>query len=244
MKRIASYIALLALTCFLQPVLAQENRLVTSVSGERGDCGLLFPSDGTLCAFLQSDFLTGAAPLPNARSNSSYDSSRVARPKILEFYASWADTCTRLKPCIERLKQQYGDRVEFLSYDVDDPASRPLIEQYEVCPIPTVLFISARNEVVAYSVGCCSQERVMDKNISKILPIPDKSSVGGTKPAQRNPVGARPRPIVRKTASSKRLTRVDRIRGVKNLRGNKPSLCVHSIPTRSAGAKMIGLSKK
>lgn len=107
--------------------------------------------------------------------------SRKLKPRVLEFYAAWAEPCVRLKPVIERLKGEYGGEVDFVSYDVDDPSCRKIIDKYEVSPIPTLVFLNEKNEVMAYSIGCCSETRIIDKNMSKILPIPiQKTQLTGT----------------------------------------------------------------
>lgn len=92
------------------------------------------------------------------------------RPKVLEFYADWADSCIRLKPMLERLKEQYGSLIDFQSIDVDDPASAPLVEQYEVSPIPALIFVDNSNQVVAYSIGYSSEERIFERELTKIVP--------------------------------------------------------------------------
>lgn len=77
----------------------------------------------------------------------------MPKPKILEFYASWCEPCKQLKPLMEKVKNEYGDQVEFLSYNVDDPEVEKVVEDYEVSPIPTLIFLDQSNQVVTYSIG-------------------------------------------------------------------------------------------
>lgn len=93
----------------------------------------------------------------------------TAKPRVLEFYASWAAPCQKLQPAMDRAKSEYGKDVEFDSYDVDDPAARALVNEYEVCPIPTLIFIDSNNKICGYSIGCTSDRPVRD-GIAKILP--------------------------------------------------------------------------
>lgn len=92
----------------------------------------------------------------------------AAKPKILEFYASWCDPCKQLKPFIAKLKDQYGEQVEVISYNVDDPNTEKIVEDYEVSPIPTLIFLDGSNQVVSYSVGY-SGEAGLQKGLKKIL---------------------------------------------------------------------------
>ena len=95
-------------------------------------------------------------------------SGAESRPKILEFYASWCEPCKQLKPLMEKVKSQYGDQVEFISYNVDDPEVEKIVEDYEVSPIPTLIFLDDANQVVTYSVGY-SGEAGLQKGLKKIL---------------------------------------------------------------------------
>lgn len=92
-----------------------------------------------------------------------------AKPKVLEFYASWCDPCNKLKPIVEKAKETYGDKVEFIRYNIDDPKAEKIIEDYEVSPIPTLIFLDSSNQVITYSVGY-SGENGLKSGIKKILP--------------------------------------------------------------------------
>lgn len=92
----------------------------------------------------------------------------AAKPKVLEFYAAWCQPCKMLKPLIEKAKTEYADKVEFVSYNVDDPKTEKLIEDYEVSPIPTLIFLAADNQVVSYSIGF-SGETGIKAGLKKIL---------------------------------------------------------------------------
>lgn len=94
--------------------------------------------------------------------------TREARPKVLEFYANWAEPCQQLKPAMDQARREYANAVEFVSYDVDDPDARAIVEKYEVAPIPTVIFIDQNNEVCGYAVGF-SKDGALDKGINKLL---------------------------------------------------------------------------
>ena len=95
----------------------------------------------------------------------------ASKPKILEFYASWCEPCKQLKPLMDKVKNQYGEQVEFISYNVDDPEVEKVVEDYEVSPIPTLIFLDPANQVVTYSVGY-SGEAGLQKGLKKILTKP------------------------------------------------------------------------
>ncbi|MBX9690576.1 MAG: thioredoxin fold domain-containing protein [Candidatus Obscuribacterales bacterium] len=93
----------------------------------------------------------------------------VAMPKVLEFYASWCEPCKQLKQITNKAKSDYAGKVEFISYDIDKPESEKVIEDYEVSPIPTLIFLDGSNQVITYSIGY-SGENGLKAGMKKILP--------------------------------------------------------------------------
>ena len=93
----------------------------------------------------------------------------AAKPKVIEFTAKWCDPCQQLKPIMAKAKADYADQVEFITVDIDDPKSEKIIEDYEVSPIPTLIFLDSSNQVITYSVGY-SGENGLKAGIKKIVP--------------------------------------------------------------------------
>ncbi|CAN5605258.1 hypothetical protein BH11CYA1_BH11CYA1_42170 [soil metagenome] len=92
----------------------------------------------------------------------------AALPTVIDFYANWCQPCKQLDTALAKVKTTYGEKVTFMRVDVDDPNSQPLMDQYEVSPIPTVVFLNPEGEVVSYSIGS-SSEGSISSNINKIL---------------------------------------------------------------------------
>lgn len=126
----------------------------------------------------------------------------VARAQIFEFYAPWCKPCNDLKPVLAKLKRQYGDQVEIKSFNVDDDAAQDVIDQYEVSPIPTIIYLTPDSKVVGYTIGYSGEGNVT-KQLHKILtttnsatapnalpaPSSDNNSSTGSAPASATPKG-------------------------------------------------------
>ncbi|GAP11560.1 thioredoxin [Bellilinea caldifistulae] len=59
------------------------------------------------------------------------------KPVLVEFGAVWCGPCKRLEPELARLSQEWGDRLEILSVDVDEASD--LAMQFMVLSVPTLI---------------------------------------------------------------------------------------------------------
>ena len=76
-----------------------------------------------------------------------------SKPTVIDFYASWCQPCKQTNTLLDKMKSSYGDRVSFMRVDVDDPVNDRIIDQYEVSPIPTLVFLNPEGEVVTFTIG-------------------------------------------------------------------------------------------
>lgn len=91
------------------------------------------------------------------------------KPKVIQFFANWAEPCRRFQPVVDQVRSQFSQEVEFVNVNVDDPNNKEIVERYGVCPIPTLVFVDSKDQVTGYSVGL-TVERNITKNIQKLLP--------------------------------------------------------------------------
>lgn len=92
----------------------------------------------------------------------------TAKPTVINFYAAWAAPCKKLDDVLTKYKQTHASDLTFMRVDVDDPKNDQLVDQYEVSPVPTVVYLNDEGEVVSYSVGF-SGETSVQNGIKKIL---------------------------------------------------------------------------
>ena len=71
--------------------------------------------------------------------------SQTDKPVVVDFWVPWCMPCRMTKPILEKLAQEYAQKVDFLPIDADE--SRDVLEQFKVSGIPTVLAFSNGNVV-------------------------------------------------------------------------------------------------
>jgi thiol-disulfide isomerase/thioredoxin len=94
----------------------------------------------------------------------------VTKPRIFEFYADWCEPCKLLEPVMAKIKTDYGDQIEVARINVDDKNNAEMMDQYDVSPIPTVIYLNPEGQVVGYSIGYAG-EKTVQKEVQKLLPI-------------------------------------------------------------------------
>ncbi|XHX78889.1 MAG: thioredoxin family protein [Stenomitos frigidus ULC029] len=105
---------------------------------------------------LLSTMAEEAVPLELALGN--------GKPTLMEFYANWCISCQAMAPDLEALKQEYGDRVNFVMLNVDNSKWLPEVLSYRVDGIPHFVFLGQDGNAIAQSIG--EQPRsIMEANL-------------------------------------------------------------------------------
>lgn len=76
-----------------------------------------------------------------------------AKQRVLHFFARWAAPCKKQFAELEVLKSRFSKQIDVIDIDVDDPNNRPLVEKYDVCPVPTLLVLNCDESVSDYLIG-------------------------------------------------------------------------------------------
>lgn len=85
-------------------------------------------------------------------SDSSFEAQvlRSERPVLVKFEAQWCGPCKAMKPAIEELAGEYGDKLTVVTLDIDENQQTPY--KYGVRGVPTVLLFN-KGQVAAQKVG-------------------------------------------------------------------------------------------
>ncbi|BDS09910.1 thioredoxin [Aureispira anguillae] len=67
---------------------------------------------------------------------------RQDKPVLLDFYADWCGPCQALLPTVEKLANQYSDKIEVAKVNIDQ--NNALAAKLNVRSIPALFFIQDR----------------------------------------------------------------------------------------------------
>ncbi len=75
------------------------------------------------------------------------------KPTLTEFYADWCTSCQAMAGDLGQIKQDYGDRVNFVMLNVDNTKWLPDMLRYRVDGIPHFVFMDSQGNAIAESIG-------------------------------------------------------------------------------------------
>ena len=86
----------------------------------------------------------------------------TSKPTVLEFYADWCSTCQSMAPMIQKLHEQYQNKINFVMLNIDDPQWLSQVEYYQVSGVPQLTVLDRHDAVVQTWVGRVPQPIVTE----------------------------------------------------------------------------------
>ena len=81
------------------------------------------------------------------------DAIASQKPIFLEFYADWCTTCQGMSSTISDLHQKYGDTINFVMLDIDDPQWAQQVADYGASGVPQFTLLDAQHDELKTWVG-------------------------------------------------------------------------------------------
>lgn len=83
-----------------------------------------------------------------------YDTAIASdKPTLIEFYADWCTTCQSMATTVSGLHQQYGNQINFVMIDIDQPQWAEQIAAYGASGVPQFTLLDAQHQAVNTWVG-------------------------------------------------------------------------------------------
>jgi alpha-beta hydrolase superfamily lysophospholipase/thiol-disulfide isomerase/thioredoxin len=139
---------------------------------------------GSQLASQANGYLLNMSKTPGTSADNSKQAPIPPAPEItqgkvtlLAFYANWAAQCDLLDSWFEKGKARFGDKVQFKKLDVDDDANKPLVKQFLIGPIPTIVLLTADGKVSSTIIGQTTIANILDGLAPLIKRTPPPSAV-------------------------------------------------------------------
>jgi thioredoxin 1 len=81
------------------------------------------------------------------------------KPAVIDFFTTWCPPCKMLAPIIEKLAEDYKEKVDFFKMDLDQ--SPMTGSKFQVDRIPTVIFFN-KGEIVSSFIGFREEKEIKD----------------------------------------------------------------------------------
>ena len=88
-------------------------------------------------------------------------------PILIEFYADWCTTCQGMAPVVNEMHHKYGDKINLVMLDIDEPRWTQQMEEFGVTGVPQFTFLDSNHEMVKTLVGRVP-EKVLDDILAKL----------------------------------------------------------------------------
>jgi len=70
---------------------------------------------------------------------------QAAKPVLVDFSAEWCPPCKMLKPVIERISLDFGEKLDVFGVDTDH--NPQLSQRFHISGVPTMIFFRSGKEV-------------------------------------------------------------------------------------------------
>jgi thioredoxin 1 len=105
------------------------------------------------CSLGNDSAWVGATPLEEALAN--------GKPTVAEFGATTCIPCKRMKPIMEEIAAEYGDRLNMSFVDVSKRSD--LANRYAISLIPTQIFFDSSGQEITRHIGYWPKEELVAK---------------------------------------------------------------------------------
>ena len=79
--------------------------------------------------------------------------------KVIQFEASWCGQCKKFHLVVEKMKEQYKDKIEFETLDIDN--NMELAKELNIAGLPAFVFYKD-DKIVETLTSCTNKNRIVE----------------------------------------------------------------------------------
>ena len=102
-----------------------------------------------------------ALPASPADDDAVQRALRQGKPTVVEFGANACAACREMKPVLEVLKREHGDRIAVLNVDLIAQKDANYIQRYGIQLMPTQVFYDAQGRETGRHMGKISGDQIL-----------------------------------------------------------------------------------
>lgn len=87
------------------------------------------------------------------------------KPVLVDFWADWCGPCKQMAPVLDKLAEEYGDKIDVVKINTDQNPETP--RAYNIMSLPT-MNVYKGGEVVKQLIGA-KPKRVLEKELAEFL---------------------------------------------------------------------------
>ena len=85
------------------------------------------------------------------------------KPTLVEFYADWCTTCQALAPTLQAIHHQFGNQINFVMLNIDDPQWREQVQQFQVSGVPHLALLNSDQTLADTFIGKVPKQIIADR---------------------------------------------------------------------------------
>ncbi len=132
--------------------------------------GINFWFNPNQLANINSSSITGLATMrAMAQETITYEVAiNNEKATLIEFYADWCTTCQSMSPILKKLKEKYGEQINFVMINIDYPQNSQLIKNYHVNGVPQLTFLDYQERTMDNLIGKVP-EKILESTLVKLV---------------------------------------------------------------------------
>ena len=83
------------------------------------------------------------------------------RPSVVQFFSRYCVGCLAVKPVVDQLEKEAGDRIQIIRLDIDEEPGKSLAEEHRIVFTPSFVYFDARGTRLRETTFILDRSRIL-----------------------------------------------------------------------------------